>query len=146
MVRKKPKPKPKRSPVKQHRTAGKRKPPIGRRFQKGRSGNPKGRPPVGKSLAEIVRRVGAEPDERKHVARVELVVRNLWIAAAKKNMIGVKSAQLLFDRGWGKAPQPLELSWQARARDAGMSPDELVREAARLVREKRGSVGEDAGT
>jgi len=79
----------------------------GRRFQPGESGNPKGRPPVGKSLAEAVRRVGDEVVDRgkyKGQPRVDVLIRALFAQGTKGN---ARAAAVLLDRGWGKAPQPI---------------------------------------
>lgn len=115
----------KRGAVKQRGTGKRRARARGRPFPKGISGNPKGRPAVGKSLAEVIRRVGDEIDERKRMTRIEISVRALFTAAGRKNMVGVKAAQLLFERGWGKPPQTIEFDWHGEAQDIGLEPDEL---------------------
>lgn len=101
--------------------------PHGHRFQKGKSGNPKGRPPVGKSLAEIIRRISEETDESEQITRLEVAVRRLF-KDAKNGRHGATA--LLFDRGWGKVPLVVE-SWQDKwigALKAGEVTPEIVEE------------------
>lgn len=86
---------------------------VGRPFKPGKSGNPKGRPPVGKSLAETVRAVAEEQDEETGRTRVQEVVRRLFKDAKLKG--GERAAALLFERGWGKMTTPIEV-------DAGPLP------------------------
>lgn len=81
----------------------------GRPFKPGQSGNPKGRPAIGKSLAEAVRRVGEEACEIKSgpdrgISRLERAIRQLYREAGKGN---AKAAAVILDRGWGKPPQPI---------------------------------------
>lgn len=81
----------------------------GRPFKPGQSGNPKGRPAIGKSLAEAVRRVGEEPCEVKSgpdrgISRIERAIRQLYREAGQGNS---KAASVILDRGWGKPLQPV---------------------------------------
>jgi len=77
------------------------------RFQKGKSGNPKGRPPVGKSLAEMIRAVADEPSDAG-VSRLDAVIRRLFRDAESGRHA---ATALLLERGWGKVPLVVE-SWQ----------------------------------
>ena len=100
--------------------AGGRKMPIGKRFQKGQSGNPGGRPAVSGPLKELAK---AHTDE----ALATLVA----ALKADENNVRVMAANSLLDRGWGKPTQHHEL-------DAG---DELVRrmgEAAKRLKDGGG--------
>ncbi len=126
--------------------ASKRRPPAkqavsglkrtaGGRFPPGQSGNPKGRPPVGKSLAEVVRRIGEEPLTvgGQQWTRLEAVIRRLYQdAIAGKE----RSAELLFDRGFGRAVQPIA-DWREEAEKAGLRPgdvfEEMVQQLARKL-------------
>lgn len=79
----------------------------GRPFSKGVSGNPKGRAPIGKSLAEAVRRVGEETVVRgkyKGLTRLDALVRSLYEQGNRGN---ARAAAVLMDRGWGKPLQPV---------------------------------------
>ena len=67
------------------------------------SGNPKGRPPVGETLAEQVRAALAEqgPDGKVHL---QAIIHQ----AIRDARSGDKDARnWLADRGYGKAPQPV---------------------------------------
>jgi len=79
----------------------------GRPFEKGKSGNPAGRPPIGKSLAEAFRAVGEEQVTRgknKGKTRLDVLIRSLYKQATAGSP---KAATLIADRGWGKALQPI---------------------------------------
>lgn len=122
-----------RSSAKQQGSSGKRKPPPGKPWPKGVSGNPKGRPPVGQSLAEIVRKVGDEYDPKKRATRIEAVVRAMFKAAAHPNLTGVKAAGWIADRGWGKTPQPIEIDWRTEAMKAGYSPEQIEQMITKMM-------------
>jgi hypothetical protein len=92
------------------------------RFKPGKSGNPKGRPPVGKSLAEIVRAVGAEPTV-EGIPRIEAVVRRLY-RDAEAGRHGATA--LLLDRGFGKVPLIVETwrdKWIAAIKNGEVAPE-----------------------
>lgn len=67
------------------------KPPKEHQFQKGQSGNPKGRAKGSKNLNTLVRELLDEripintPTGRRHVARIEVLLRKLIEVAAKGN-------------------------------------------------------------
>jgi hypothetical protein len=71
------------------------------KFQRGQSGNPRGRRPRGESLAEIFRR-GTNFDE---ILEILLgIVRNGSRARDR-----IEAARLVLDRSWGKAPVTVDL-------------------------------------
>lgn len=72
---------------------------VGRPFQKGKSGNPGGRP---KELAEV------RELARKHTTvAIERLVE--WMRSNQPKA-SVAACNAILDRGWGKAPQSMELT------------------------------------
>lgn len=70
-------------------------------FKKGQSGNPKGRPKLGTSLAELLRLKGEEEGANEKIAE----------AVVKKAMDGdTVAAKLFWDRGYGQAPQVMDVT------------------------------------
>jgi len=74
-------------------------------FQKGQSGNPKGRPPKIPMLKELLANVLGETKEGKSAAEVILM------RLRAKAMGGdVRAAELLLDRAYGKAKQEVQFN------------------------------------
>ena len=101
----------------------------GRPFQPGQSGNPKGRPPRGTSIAECIRSLGGDGGapyiERLHAIALGEDVRHAMTAIS-----------LLLDRGYGKTPQDVALNELPDPRlmsDAELEA-ELLRFAAKVRR------------
>lgn len=74
-------------------------------WKKGQSGNPKGRPPAGQSIAEYIRGL-AGADGRVYVDQLHA----LATLAHNNPMIRVKALEVLMKRGWGDYPQSIDLS------------------------------------
>lgn len=89
-------------------------------FQPGNRANPRGRPSVGASLADAVRRKW--PPEKI----VELAEKHI---ASKDEEIAFKAFQFIADRGYGK---PRE----AEVEEPAMTPEEYKRALAEIVREE----------
>lgn len=77
--------------------AGGRRPPPGRKFAKGVSGNPGGRPKDLEQTRELA---------RKYTRRAVLTLAKLC-RGADKDSVRVAAATALLDRGWGKPAQPV---------------------------------------
>jgi hypothetical protein len=75
----------------------------GRPFQPGQSGNPRGRPARDFDLAELAR-----CHTQEAVGTLLQVMRDAKSPAAAR----IAAAGLLIDRGWGKAPQALNMRHQ----------------------------------
>jgi len=77
------------------------KPPKNRQFQKGRSGNPAGRPKGSVSLATILERelhlkvVIVEKGERRVITKLEAAIRQVCNKAAAGDMIALKQLHAL---------------------------------------------------
>ena len=91
-----------------NKKAEKRKP--NGQFEKGHAGGP-GRPPLARTLAQLVRDVGEEiVDHGRGWTRLEAMIRRLYAdALGGKN----HAAELLLDRGWGRVPLPVQLDASA---------------------------------
>jgi hypothetical protein len=77
------------------------KPPPGRRFEKGKSGNPGGRP-------KAVRDVAAAAREHTQEG-LETLVTAMRDGGAPWNA-RIRAVELILERGWGKPMQAVELS------------------------------------
>lgn len=78
-------------------------PARGRPFQPGRSGNPRGRPARDFDLAEVAR-----CHTQEAIGTLLQVMRDAKSPAAAR----IAAASVLLDRGWGKAPQALNMRHQ----------------------------------
>jgi hypothetical protein len=103
----------------------------GRHWKKGTSGNPKGRPPRGFAIAEILRRVGDEEVEQdgKKIPRREQMLRRVYEEALKGQSWAV---HFIADRTEGKVVSVYREEGGLSAY-RGLSRDELERERARLA-------------
>lgn len=81
------------------------------KFEKGKSGNPGGRPKGVGDLREVAR-------QHTHDAVQVLVEVMADATAAPSARVG--AAQALLDRGWGRAPQSLEISEKREEVDDGL--------------------------
>lgn len=96
----------KKLPVKQgkNREVGYKKPPVGKRFKKGTSGNPNGRPKSGFALNEYITELANIPVGRSKKTMLESVVHRVYQEALNGNMTAVN---FLADRILGKPNQSI---------------------------------------
>ena len=96
----------KKLPVKQgkSREVGYKKPPVGKRFKKGQSGNPNGRPKSGFALNEHIKEIANTPVGRSKKTMLEAVVSKVYEEALNGNMT---ATNFLADRVLGKANQSI---------------------------------------
>lgn len=98
-------------------------------FKPGQSGNPKGRRPLGLTLADHVRQIGSELVDDEWT-RLDLVVRSLYAEASAGKP---QAAQIVLDRGWGKVPLAVDvMNWREQAERDGLDPNVI---SERLVAE-----------
>ena len=82
-------------------------------------------------LSELIQAIGSEVvDPATGWTRIAAVIRKLYIDAVSGK---TPAAALLFERGWGKVPQPVSVDLQAEvthivlsALQAGVSPEEVL--------------------
>tara|TARA_R110002096_G_scaffold205510_1_gene391406 strand:+ start:51 stop:431 length:381 start_codon:yes stop_codon:yes gene_type:complete len=96
----------KKLPVKQgkNREVGYKKPPVGKRFKKGTSGNPNGRPKSGFALNEYITELANIPVGKTKKTMLEAVVAKVYEEALNGNMTAVA---YLSDRILGKPNQSI---------------------------------------
>ena len=87
-----------------NREVGYKKPPVGKRFKKGTSGNPKGRPPKEFALNEHIREIANQPIGKTKKTMLENVVNTVYQEALSGNMTAVN---FLADRILGKPSQSI---------------------------------------
>lgn len=110
---------------------GYKKPPKETRFQKGKSGNPHGRPKDLKQLRSLIQSIGHEViDEKTGMTRIALMARAMYTSRSPADR------KELLRYGWGDVPQ--ELNVNVKDVDRAIE-SELARLAGR-------SETEDAGT
>lgn len=100
----------------------------GNRFQKGVSGNPLGKTKSG-LLSDAVRSQLAENNDVEAIAKA-------LIGKAKKG--DLEAVKIIFDRLEGKPTQKIDadvnvFSWKAAIADYGITPEEILTEAKRLL-------------
>jgi len=79
---------------------------IGRPFEKGRSGNPNGRPKVVGEIKDLARQYG--PRAIAMLAEMSGLVANT--PAAENESARIAAIRELLDRGYGKAMQPTDIT------------------------------------
>ena len=96
----------KKVPEKQgnNREVGYKKPPVGKQFKKGVSGNPNGRPPKEFALNDHIREIANKPLGRSKKTMLEAVISTVYDEALNGNMTAVN---FLADRILGKPAQTL---------------------------------------
>jgi hypothetical protein len=77
-------------------------------FQPGRSGNPRGRPPTGTSVAEYIRQLGGENGKAYADKLHAIAVGEHDNVNARLTAIGI-----LLERGFGKPPQDVNLGGES---------------------------------
>ncbi len=78
-------------------------PPVEHQFKKGKSGNPKGRPPKLPKLDDLLAQILGE--EKDGQTATEAILKRIRLQATQGNL---KAAEILLDRAYGKAKLPIE--------------------------------------
>jgi hypothetical protein len=92
-------------------------PHDGRKFVKGQSGNPKRKPHKIPELRELLANVlGDEKDGKTAAEAILMAIRNKAIKG------DVRAAELLLDRAYGKAAQPIETPSNLTVTISGPTP------------------------
>ena len=105
-------------------------------FQPGQSGNPKGRP-KSITLSEAYRHQLAQPVPKDREGRTYAeVIAALMCQRATQG--DVAAAKEICDRVEGRAPQKIDvdmnvMNWREMARQHGLSEQDVIREAQRLI-------------
>ena len=79
-------------------------PPKEAQFKKGQSGNPKGRPKL-PDIKDLMDKVMGE--EKDGMTAAEAILKKLRAMASQGNL---KAAEILLDRGYGKAKQQMDVT------------------------------------
>lgn len=79
-------------------------PPVEHQFKPGQSGNPNGRPKKLPRLDDLLSDIMGE--EKDGITAAEAILKRLRQMATQGN---IKAAEMLLDRSYGKARQPVEL-------------------------------------
>jgi hypothetical protein len=101
--------------------AGARKPPIGRRFQPGQSGNPGGRPKEAAEVRELARSY-----------TVEALEALAGLMRSGPPAVSARAAEALLERAWGRPSQEIGIALEAELRSAldrlkaALSPEAYV--------------------
>lgn len=112
------------------------KPPVHTRFQKGQSGNPKGRKKGSKNLDTLVRQLLDEripvntPTGRRNVPRIEMLLRKLIELGAKGNPRAIEQVlrQYALAQATAAAQEPASVQEGYESTEADVASLDLLRE------------------